>query len=84
MFDIAKYLGKFRKLSESRDYLRSAVAAAIKETCRVEINPKSIDITAGIVRIKEKPIIKSEIFINKTKILSALEKKIQEKITDIV
>ncbi len=84
MFDIGKYLGKFKKMSESRDYLRNSVSETIKEICKVEINPKNIDISSGVIRIKEKPIIKSEIFINKTKILSVLEKKIQEKIVDIV
>jgi len=84
MFDIGKYLGKFKRMSESRDFLRNTVSDVINEVCKIEINPKSIDVKSGIVRINERPIIKSEIFINKTKILSTLARRIQENIIDIV
>ncbi len=83
MFDIGKYLDKFKKMSESRDFLRNTVAESIKEICRIEIDPKKIDIKSGIVRISEKPIIKNEIFIKKAKILENLAKKTESKIVDI-
>lgn len=84
MFDIGKYLDKFKKISESRDFLRNSVAMSIKEICNIEIDPKKIDVRSGIARISERPIIKNEIFIKKAKLLENLSKKIEKKITDII
>ena len=84
MFDITKYLEKFKKLSQSRNFLRNSVAEAVKEICNIEIDPKNIDIKSGIARIKEKPIIKNEIFIKKIKILESLSKKTEKEITNII
>jgi hypothetical protein len=89
MFDIAKYLEKFTKLSTSRSFLRESVASSIKEVCGFDIDPSKIDEKEGIVRISERPIIKSEIFLKKQKILKSIESKIGlpgqgKKVTDIL
>jgi len=84
MFDIGKYLDKFKKLSESRDFLRNYVAQSIKEVCGIEIDPKNIDIKSTVARISERPIVKNEIFIKKAKVLENLAKKMEKKITDIL
>ena len=84
MFDIAKYLEKFRTFSNSREFLRNAVAESIKEVCFIEIDSKNIKIKEGVARISEKPIIKTQIFIKKTKILIILDKKTSGKIKDLL
>ena len=84
MFDIAKYLEKFKAMSCSRDFVRNSLAEAIKQICHIEIDPKKIDIKDGLARINERPIIKSEIFIKKDKILKSLSEEVFEKIKDIV
>ena len=84
MFDIAKYLEKFKIMSESRDFLRDSLAEAIQQICNIEIDPKKIVIKDGIARISEKPIVKNEIFIKKSKILESANKKIEKKIIDIL
>jgi len=84
MFDIGKYLEKFTKLSTSRSFLRESVASSIKEVCGFDIELTKIDEKKGIVRISERPIIKSEIFLKKQKILNSLEKKIGKKVFDIL
>lgn len=84
MFDIAKYLEKFKKFSESRDFLRNSVAEAVKEICNIEIDPKKIVVKDGIARISERPIVKSEIFLKKAKILEILSKKTENKIREIL
>lgn len=84
MFDIKKYLEKFKVLSNSRFFLRAAVKEAIKEVCNVEISPEKIDIKNGIARINEKGIIKTEIFLKKTKIIEYLNKKTENKIKEIL
>lgn len=84
MFDIAKYLEKFKTLGNSRYFLRDSVVESIKKITNIDINPKNIDIKSGIVRINSKNIIKNEIFIKKTKILEDLGKKTESKIIDII
>ncbi len=78
MFDIAKYLEKFKKIGNSKFLLRNSVADAIKLVCNIEIEPKNIEIKDFMARIKEKPIIKNQIFLKKTKILEVLNKQIKE------
>lgn len=84
MFDIAKYLEKFKVLSQSKFFLRNSVAEVIKEVCDIEIEPTKIEVKDYIARIKEKPIIKTEIFLKKVKILEILDKKIEGKIKEIL
>ncbi len=67
MFDISKYLEKFVNLSQSRNFLRDSVAESIKEVCKFEINPENIEVKNGIARVKEKSILKMEIFLKKEK-----------------
>jgi len=84
MFDITKYLEKFKAISHSRKFLKNSVAEAIKEVCFVDVEPNKIEIKDYIARIKEKPIIKTIIFIKKTKILNILDKKTNGKVKDIL
>jgi hypothetical protein len=84
MFDIAKYLEKFKILSQSKFFLRNSVAEAIKEVCNIEIEPTKIIVKDYIARISEKPIIKTQIFIKKIKILQILDKKTSGKIKEIL
>ncbi|MDD4803765.1 MAG: hypothetical protein PHN69_01195 [Candidatus Pacebacteria bacterium] len=84
MFDIAKYLEKFKVISCSRDFLRNSLAEAIKNICHIEIDPKKIDVKNYVARINERPIVKSEIFLKKEKILKSLSEEVREKVKDIV
>ena len=84
MFDIAKYLEKFTVLANSRHFLRDSVQGAIKEICGIEIDPKKIEVKDFVARINERPIIKSEIFLKKNKILLSLKEKTKGKVLDII
>jgi acetylglutamate synthase len=84
MFDIGKYLEKFKVIGNSRNFIRDSVAANIKEITGIDIDPKKIDIKDGIVRVNEKTIIKSEIFLKKARILDAVNSKVEKKIVDIL
>ncbi len=84
MFDIEKYLEKFKIISQSRFFLRNFVAEAIKEVCNIDIDPTKIEIKNYIARINEKPVIKTEIFLKKAKILDVLDKKTNGKIKEIL
>ncbi len=84
MFDIAKYLEKFKIMGNSKLSLRISVAEAIKEICGIEIESKNIEIKDFVARISEKPIIKTQIFIKKFKILENIEKKTNGKIKELL
>ena len=84
MFDIAKYLEKFKVMSHSRDFLRNCVCDAVKEVCFIEIEPTKIEVKNFIARINEKPIVKTAIFLKKTKILEILDKKTDGKVKEIL
>ena len=84
MFDIAKYLEKFTVMANSRHFLRDSVQETIKEVCGIEIDPKKIEVKDFVARINERPIIKSEIFLKKNKILLSLKEKTKGKVLDII
>lgn len=84
MFDIAKYLEKFRTMSNSKIFLRKSVEEAIREVCGIDIEIKKIEVKDYVARINEKPIIKTQIFLKKSKILEGLYIKTQGKIKDIL
>ena len=84
MFNIGEYLEKFRVRYQTRDFLRNSVAEAVKETCDIEIDSKKIEVKNFIARINEKPIIKTQIFLKKTKILEILDKKTDGKVKEIL
>ena len=84
MFDISKYLEKFKILSQSKYFLRNSVAEAVKEVCGIDIKPEKIQVKDYIARINEKTIIKNEIFFKKIKILEILNKKTEGKIKEII
>jgi len=84
MFDIPKYLEKFKVMTQSHRFLNNSVSEAIKEVCFIEIKPEKIKVKNFIARINEKPIIKTEIFLKKRKILTILDKKTEGKVKDIL
>jgi hypothetical protein len=84
MFDIAKYLEKFKILSFSRDFLRNSVVEAVEEICKIKIDPKNVVVKDRVARINERPIVKSEIFLKKAKILEVLSRKADGKIKEIL
>lgn len=84
MFDIAQYLEKFKKMSQSKGFLKDSVVVVVKDVCKIDIDPKKIEIKNGIVRINEKSIIKTEIFLKKTKILDLLKEKTNGKIVEVL
>ncbi len=84
MFNIGEYLEKFKIRYQARDFLRNSVAEAVKEACQIEIEPKKIEVKNFIARINEKPIVKTQIFLKKQKILEILDKKTEGKVKNIL
>jgi len=84
MFDIAKYLEKFKVMGNSKIFLKKSVAEAVKEICDIEVDLKKIEIKDYTARISEKPIVKTSIYLKKGKILELLDKKTTGKIKDML
>lgn len=84
MFDIKRYLEKFRVMSHSQKFLKTSIKEVIKEVCDIDIEPQKIEIKNHIAKINEKPIIKTEIFLKKTKVLFILNKKTNGGVVDIL
>ena len=84
MFDIKKYLEKFKIIHNTQNFLKNSIAESIKDVCNIDIQPSKIKINGYIARIDERPIIKTEIFLKKIHILNILNKKTNKKITDIL
>jgi hypothetical protein len=77
---IDKYLDRF---SESINKIRSekyGIIQIIKEETRAEIGREEFEVKDGVLFLKVRPIIKSEIVMKKERLLKRLEK---EKIFDI-
>jgi hypothetical protein len=79
MFNIDIFLKKFRKLTPPDSYIREIISSVIFNNLKIKINIKKIAIKNNIIYIKEKPVIKNEIFIHKKTILKEIKKKLKNK-----
>ncbi len=72
MFNLDKFLDKFKKIKPPINYI---IIDIIKNELNVNIKSENILIKNNIIYIKTKPIIKSEVFIKKQKILELIKNK---------
>lgn len=80
MFNLDKFLDKFKKLKPPDDEIKTNLIIIIKNEINFSINRKDISFNNNIIYIKTKSIIKNEIFINKYKILNLLNSNLKEDI----
>ncbi len=80
MFNLDKFLDKFKKLKPPDDEIKTNLIIIIKNKINFSINRKDISFKNNIIYIKTKSIIKNEIFINKYKILNLLNNNLKEDI----
>lgn len=74
---IGNFLEKFSNLKLTKDFYGDEISGAIKEVLSIEINPRDINYKGGVILIKTKnSAIKSEVFMNKDKILKVFSQKI--------
>lgn len=72
MIDISSFLKKFKKILLSGEEERKIVSEEIAKVAFVDIPPESIILKGGTAFINAKPAAKSEIFMNKGKILRGI------------
>lgn len=81
---VIHYLSKFKKISPPDDFLKKEISILIEKEIGIPIQKKNVEINRGIIFIKEKPIIKNEIFLNKKNILEKIRIiSVDKKIYDI-
>lgn len=75
MKDLTEYLRKFQRIIFSGEEESKIISQEINKILGLDIKAGDLDLRDGVVFLKTKPIIKSEVFINKVKILEALSQR---------
>ena len=85
MIEVGDLLSKFENLLFSKRVQKSIIQESIKEVVRIEIPLDDIEIKGVNAHINTKPIYRSEIFLNKDKILNTINSKsIKNKIKNLI
>ncbi len=72
MLDIKNFFQKFAKIQADNWESKGVVIKAVKKVCGLDIEAKNFVFENGILRFNLSPVLKSEIFMHKTQILSEL------------
>lgn len=81
---LGDFLSRFKKLGLPNETIRKMAIEVIYNICAVNVSLEDVSYRDGVVYIKLSGAPKSEIYINKQKILKELENKIgNNKITDV-
>lgn len=83
MFNIEKYLEKFKKNLKSNTLIIEKIVEVVERNTDIKIEKTNIELKDCVVYIKSNPLIKNKIFIYKEKILNDLSKEITDKIVNI-
>ena len=75
---ITEFLEKFKKILFKKEEIYKIISQTIFKYTHFELEPKFISIKNAIIYIDTTPIVKSEIFVYKNKILFDLKKEIPE------
>lgn len=75
MFNISIYLDKFKNIESKSSSLKNTIIDSISKVLKTNINKKDVEVKNGIVYLKVNPVVRNEIFINKTKITEELSVK---------
>ncbi len=74
MFNISKYLEKFKKNVDKGSFLNESIVNIIKKHTEIDILKEDIDIKSNIIYIKISPLYKNKIFIYKENVLEEINK----------
>lgn len=74
MFNISIYLDRFKNL-ESKSFnfnLKKIIIDSLNKVLKIDLSKGDVDVKNGIIHLKVNPVVRNEIFINKTKIIEEL------------
>lgn len=75
MDGLSNYLLKFTKLLSTHVNLKKITIESILEIVRIDVPENSITIKDSIITIKANPIVKTELFIRKDKLIKLINTK---------
>ncbi|MCH7529672.1 hypothetical protein IIB50_00950 [Patescibacteria group bacterium] len=78
MFNIATYLTKFKNIIPPNAFIKEECSKVVNDELGVELSGDEINVQRGVVYIKANQIIKSEILLNKNKILERLNLELEK------
>lgn len=81
---IKGFFDKFLNLDKDRTSLKKLFIGSVKTSCGIELTESQIIIQDNKIIVSGTPALKSELFINKNKILNAYNKTAVRKISTIV
>ena len=83
MFNVSKYLERFKVVGLGEGEVKESLMAAALAQANISLEKKDIEIKNGVAHIKAHPLVKNQLQIKKTAILKALNEKLEKPLTDI-
>lgn len=83
MDHINDFFSKFKGIFASNLHQKEIIVKVCKKHSNVDLETAKISIKAGVVSVSANPIVKTQIFLNKDKILNQLNQEFGLKIKDI-
>jgi hypothetical protein len=83
MFNISKYLEKFKIVGHSETVVKESLIEAIFKESQVVLTKKDVDIRSGVAYIKTHSLMKNQIQIKKAKILETVNARAEKPLSDI-
>jgi hypothetical protein len=71
MLNLSNFLQKFAQIYASNNETKAKIALVVRKVCGVEIGT-NFNLENGVMRLNVSPVMKSEIYMRKDKILSEL------------
>ena len=82
MFNLPAYLQKYKLLTSKQSANKEVILQVLKNF-NFNFEPNQLEVKNKILKIKTKPIIKSELFLQKEEILSELTKKLGTEVINL-
>lgn len=77
--NVSSYFDRFKNISLPNEEVRKATANAIEKEIGITVDISKIRVVQNSLKIEVTPLIKSEIFLKKERILEEIKKQCKEK-----
>ena len=78
MLNISKYLEKFKKITPPERFVREVFIRIVQETTNITLKDTDVQIQGNTIYITPHPLIKNEIFLQKSVLLEKLNQELQQ------
>jgi len=73
------FLNKFKHLLQSSKASKESIISSVRHITHIELAERNVELKEGILHIQASPLVRSEIFMRKHKILEDLKSKLGTK-----